>query len=420
MKMHMNKNKIISNIFILVLYYILIHNSYIRLNHHKNEDNKKDKIYIDWEKAYPFYNKIKKHQEKYNYIELLNNKLKNRNTHSENRFRRYLPFKYKICEIQMAFEKLFGVRLFLKYDGLVVLNNDYLDFWASPSDALYPSKRISEFSDYIKQLNSNFVLVIYPIKNSKYDNQLPIGLKDNINTTVDNLLNILEGKKINTLDLRENVKNTFKSHYEMFFLTDHHWKPSAGLWASKEICKYINEKYNWNIKTSLLDKENFNTTILPNYYLGSQGKKITLTYVKPDDFIILEPRYKTDFQRFCPEWQNATGTFADVMFSKKHIEKCDLYNENTYSYYLDGDKGYLRLINNSDYAFNKKVLLIRDSFNCVVSPFLALGIKDLTMLDLRYFNGSLKTFIEKENFDLVIIGYNAHVFSGQSKLLDFD
>ena len=169
-----------------------------------------------------------------------------------------------------------------------------------------------------------------------------------------------------------------------------------------------------------MDSNKFKETTIPNFFLGSQGKKITLAYVEPDDFYILEPDYNTKFQKYCPTWENITGNFHEVMFYKKAIEETDLYKAWKYGYYLRGNQPYLRLVNKCENTYNKKVLLIRDSFNEVVSPYLALVIKDLTMLDTRYFTGSVRTFLEKEKFDLIIIAYNASFVSGNSKLLDFD
>ena len=50
--------------------------------------------------------------------------------------------------------------------------------------------------------------------------------------------------------------------------------------------------------------------------------------------------------------------------------------------------------------------MIRDSFGDVVIPFLALENEYTSVIDLRKFNGSIKTYIEEYNPDIVIIMYN--------------
>ena len=408
----MHKNTIISYIFILVIFYFPIHTTFHYIYTHQNNIKIKNKK-IDWEKLYPFsHKKVKKDL---NIIEKINDLSDNFKNFIEEGFNANIPNRYKLCEIQMFIEKLLGKNLFLEYRGSVVLNNGYLDShykYKSPKKALDSTL---DFVEFLNQIGSDFVFVLYPSKNSKFNNQLPKGLKDNNNITSDEFLNVLNQNKINTLDLRENARKEYKYQYEMFFKTDIHWKPSAGLWASKEICNYLKNNYNWEINTFLLQKENFNFTTLSKILLGSQGQQLTLAYCEPDDLDIIKPNFDTSFQRFCPEWKDATGTFDEIMFNKNHLEKGNLYKIKPYECFLNGDMAYLRLINNSNYALNKKILLIKDSFSRVVAPFLALCFKDLTLLDVRHFNGSVRNLLLKEKFDLVIIAYNARFIAFDSE-----
>lgn len=398
------KNIIITVIFVFILFYFFINSVFTCFKKFKTKNiNSK----INYEKIYPHFQKNKQKNSYICFWKNKYNKIKDTIASIERGISNSIPYKYKICELQMILEKYIGKNIFLEYDGTVVLNNKYLDYWFKTNSITKALQCIQEFNNFIKN-KSDFIFVMYPSKNSKYDNQLPIGLKDNNNKTSDQFLNSLNINNIKTLDLREKVLNDYSSQYEMFFVTDHHWKPSAGLWAAKEICKELNNSLKWEIDISLLNKSKFQNIILPNYFLGTQGKKLTLSYAKTEDFEIIEPLYETSFQRICPEWSETSGTFKEVMFSEKYLEELNIYDKFTYKFYLNGDMSYLRLINNSNKAINKKVLLIRDSFNSVVSPFLSLCIKDLTMLDVRYFSGSVKTLLLKEKYDLVIIAYNSN------------
>lgn len=417
----MNKNKIVTYIFILVIFYFQIHSIYLSLKSkiYPNDINKNNHKSIQWEKLYPFSTKSNIKVNIYNFIENINNKIKGSIKHAEKFFNTNIPNRYKICEVQMAFEKILGKNLFIEFDRLVVLNNGYLDFVKKKYDYSHAVNNTFKLFDFLSNLKIDFVFAVYPSKISKFDNQLPKGLIDNVNIMCDDFINILNNKNIKTLDLRENAKKEYKSQYDMFFKTDHHWKPSAGLWAAKEISFYLNNKLKWKINTSLFERNKYSITTIANLFLGSQGKKITLSYTKPDNFEIIEPLFFTNFQRICPELENINGSFRNVMLFEKYI-KYDYYTCHPYAFYLGDDMAYLRLINNSDYAYNKKVLLIKDSFNLVVAPFLALGIKDLTLLDTRYFTGSVRTFIEKEKYDLVLVAYNASVAPSRSDLYNFD
>ena len=54
-----------------------------------------------------------------------------------------------------------------------------------------------------------------------------------------------------------------------------------------------------------------------------------------------------------------------------------------------------------------KVLLVRDSFACALTPFLALSCSELITVDLRYFQGDLLETVEAQQPDLVLTLYTA-------------
>ena len=58
------------------------------------------------------------------------------------------------------------------------------------------------------------------------------------------------------------------------------------------------------------------------------------------------------------------------------------------------------------------MLLIKDSYANPVATFMALGVSELEVIDLRYFEGemnmSLTDYINQSNPDLVIMLYNAN------------
>ena len=54
----------------------------------------------------------------------------------------------------------------------------------------------------------------------------------------------------------------------------------------------------------------------------------------------------------------------------------------------------------------KKVLLLKDSFGLSTAPFLATAIRQLDVIDLRYFNGSLERYVEESRPDIIVVMYN--------------
>ena len=54
-----------------------------------------------------------------------------------------------------------------------------------------------------------------------------------------------------------------------------------------------------------------------------------------------------------------------------------------------------------------KIVLLRDSFACALTPFLALSCSELVTIDLRYFQGSLAQTVSALEPDLVLTLYTA-------------
>ncbi|MBQ2137297.1 MAG: hypothetical protein II430_05070, partial [Selenomonas sp.] len=99
-----------------------------------------------------------------------------------------------------------------------------------------------------------------------------------------------------------------------------------------------------------------------------------------------------------------TGAF-ELVYDKKHVERCDYYNLNPYAMYGYGDMQVMDIENLLMPLTEKKVLIIKDSFCDTMAPLLSLGIRNLLTLDVRHFTGSVKAYIAKHKPDVVIVMY---------------
>ena len=59
----------------------------------------------------------------------------------------------------------------------------------------------------------------------------------------------------------------------------------------------------------------------------------------------------------------------------------------------------------NEHLRDKKILIIKDSMVNTVLPFLSMGLKDITLLDIRHFNGSVRRYVEDCKPDIVIVMY---------------
>ena len=203
---------------------------------------------------------------------------------------------------------------------------------------------------------------------------------------------------------------------EMFYYTDHHWTARCGFTANKILCEELGKRYGFEYTEQYTDIDNYNITEYENWFLGSNGKKVGLYFSGKgaDDFELITPKFKTDLIEQQPlKGQIRKGDFQNTVIFKKNLEK-DFHKSNTYSTYSGGDF-HLQIITNNFNPQGKKILIIRDSFASVVTPFLSLQTSELHICDMRNFGGmvgekiNVEEYIKEINPDYVLV-----LFSGIS------
>jgi hypothetical protein len=242
---------------------------------------------------------------------------------------------------------------------------------------------------------------------------------DNRNPDKDMIYQGLKKHTIDVLDLRDNIRHENKDWHSLFYNTDHHWKVETGLWASKIIAKKLNTDFAFNLDTSLLNPQNYNHKTYKSWYLGSAGRKVGHYLAKPDDFtLITTPSFETRFDilsftkldDYAIKKENIDfdATFIDL----HHVNKKNYYTHSPYGSYLD----MCAIIHNKLNSNSKKLFFVGESNTNVIIPFLSVCVEYVIKMDLRKYDASLETIIEKENPDIVIIAYD---FIDAKELFDF-
>lgn len=217
---------------------------------------------------------------------------------------------------------------------------------------------------------------------------IPENAKTFAKNNSDRFLAMLKEKGVNTLDLREKMKEQGITTAEMFFKTDHHWEPKGGFWANGEICKKLNEDYGFEYDESSIDLENYNIKTYKNRVLGSLGKMVGTYFSEGglDDFDLITPKFKTNFTVSYPFKEHITskGKFENTLIFKKKMDFTqDKYDINPYAAYSGGNNSLQVIENKMADKDDETVLFVRDSFSCPVTPYMSLSCKELHAIDLR-------------------------------------
>lgn len=297
----------------------------------------------------------------------------------------YLSNHSKFMDINSLYNNVINTRVVKKDDETVVkMDNGYL----SGEVKSIPNSSIKQYVKNIKELqNKTHTPIVYVMAPEKgYNGGIPSNAQNYIKSNCDRFINELKRNSLDYLDLRDAMNKQKISEKMAFFNTDHHWKPSTGLWATEEICKKLNMNYDFTYSKKLIDISNYNIKKYDNYFLGSYGKKVGTYFTKYglDDFELITPKFDTELVVNNPvKKQKKSGKFEDTIINSKSLSYDDVYDSWVYSTYSYGDNA-LQIIDNKKSDKNAKtILVVRDSFAGVVTPYLSLECKQLHILDLR-------------------------------------
>ena len=322
-----------------------------------------------------------------------------------------LSYKGRLIDLYSLWYRATDTREVVKEDATVLrLDNDFLAFQPQIADG----ETLTEMADACTQLKDITDRLDIPLLYVMAPNKLSLseGGSNPVADNLDEFAALLGQRSIPVLDLRDSMAAQGLTMENAFFHTDHHWLPETGLWAAGEIAGAL------KLDTALLQPENYSTQIYPDLFLGSEGKKVGrfFTPLGLDDFSVITPDFET--QLTVNDYTGTkTGGFADTLLVEKNLHTADPYLANPYVMYTGGDYP-LQTIENHTMEDGDTVLVIRDSYACAVTPFLALTAGEVHTVDVRYWTGTetadtILEYVEVLQPDHVVVlyaGVSPHMF----------
>lgn len=291
-------------------------------------------------------------------------------------------------------------------NGRVKLDNGHLASIIEKVDVTPAVTQLTELFDKQTEKGKDFLFVLAPSQVPKYEDILPKGYDDYSNSNADELLDRLRDNGIPTLDLREEAANDNMGNAEIFFKTDHHWKPETGFWAYTKIIDYLRSLGRvGEIASKYTDINEYNIELYKNWFLGSSGQRTGSYYAGVDDFALITPKFPTNMS---VEISSASiqkqGDFAEVAYDREE-NKCDYFTALPYKTYGSGDKDFTCYRNESA-PVDLKILSLGDSFGNVVFPFLPLIFHTCDELDMRWYKGNFEQYYNEFEPDIMIVLVN--------------
>ena len=320
-----------------------------------------------------------------------------------------------LIDINSLKENALNTHLIKKDDSMIVKNDSgYLGY---PSAYVLDDNNISQTAERISNLKrisedngAHFLYCQAPAKEYYYS--FPSNIINNNAKNKEKLIEALKDKGVPYLDFMEIFEEENIPTNDLFYRTDHHWKEYPGFVAYQSLCKELKSRYGFEYSQEYADYSNYNVKDYPDCFLGSIGRQVGryFTWQGLDDFRLITPKFETNMTEEQPIKDGSrSGTFEESVLYMENISG-DVYKTNQYATYSGGDFR-LQIMKNNLNPQGKKILLIRDSFACVVAPFLALQTSELHICDMRDLEGmigdrmNMEDYIKEIQPDYVVVLY---------------
>ena len=375
------------------------------------EGDKKKNVDINWAAKYPFYEQQADSYQLGDFLRNMSGLKRSINKLEEEKIdkwcRDYLAFYSVLVEAGRGIDNVLAWDLMTTGMDVYRLQDGYLTYSYRKLDMAEHIGAVAEFAQLVSQQGGRLLYVQSPGKTNPFGDRELDGL-DYANYNTDMLLQGLQARGVDVFDLRQDMYRDMGNEgwHKAFFRTDHHWLPSTALWAAEKLAARLHADYDVDVDFGHFSEADYDVVNYENYFLGSQGKKVTLAKTTAEDIALYYPKFSTDVRLEIPSLGIDTRGDFTIMYDMEMVKKRDFYGGHPYAAYGYGDMPEIKVHNfTNEYLRDKKILIIKDSMVDTVLPFLSMGLKDITLLDIRYFDGSVRRYVEDCKPDIVIVMY---------------
>ncbi|MBR2823836.1 MAG: hypothetical protein IKE24_09135 [Clostridia bacterium] len=261
---------------------------------------------------------------------------------------------------------------------------------------------VSHLHRFLERRGIPFLFILAPYKEPVDENLLPPGVTDWTNDIGDEAVRMLRERNVPVLDLRETMSRTREQIETYFYRTDHHWNAEGAFYAYQQIMEAIRARFP-DTKTTFADGSLWEKTVLPDWWLGSHGKRVGPLYAGVDDLDYYLPAFETEMARYSTGIWAYKGDFRKANIREWFLQTSDYMRMDHYQRYLGG--GYPLTLHRNQRAENQLNLLIyRDSFMLPVECFLSTEFTSVEVLDPREYGAmSEMDYVRLNPPDLVLM-----------------
>lgn len=203
------------------------------------------------------------------------------------------------------------------------------------------------------------------------------------------------------------VRDTLMDHNDeyIYYKTDHHWT-SAGACLAYDV---------WSERTGgeAETEDGLVKNVVSDKFRGSLYSKILDADLAYDEIWTYGLQKDEAFGS-----KDCTVTIDEKQQLDSIYDDEKLQEKDKYAYFLGGNYGQVHIQNQkaASKAKGKNLLIIKDSFANSFVPFVTQDYENIYMVDLRYYNGDMKSYLQEHNITDVLVLYNISNFISDRNL----
>lgn len=202
------------------------------------------------------------------------------------------------------------------------------------------------------------------------------------------------------IDVRDEL--TAHSDEYIYYMTDHHWTTDGAFIAYRKWCESTDLAYT--------DKDELEQNVLTDKFRGSLYSKILDAGSAYDSIWTYGP---------VGEGLSSVSDYTVTVDEKKpgviyDVEK--LEEKDKYAFFFGGNYGQVHIEGKTHSDKARSLLVIKDSFANAFVPLALEQFDHIYMVDLRYYNGDMQSYLTEHNITDVLVLYNISNFISDKNL----
>lgn len=220
----------------------------------------------------------------------------------------------------------------------------------------------------------------------------PKGLPKYVYSSVENALWKETFRSLPSLQIIESIDILqSRSDEYLYYYSDHHWTTLGAYYAYTALMDA------WGIPPRQIG--DYLVSEASSDFLGALHSKSGYRYVKPDTITLFDPKVEVIVA------YSENGRKTRTLF-----EPSKLATKDQYSVFMDGNHPLVTIKSTQGQG---KLLVLKDSFAHSLIPLMAGQFEEIHMIDLRYFKGSVFSYVADNHITGILALYSATSLGSQ-------